>query len=187
MEKAAGLPIFWFRVDEIGSHGGRFHIHALIGNVGHLRRMTWVDKWDSLAGFARILPFDSKKGAAFYCAKYITKQPGEWELSDYLSAFGNNQRTLTLQGGTNQQPPVLSAPEMGVPRLILPSSPQIQHPMPFMLDGTTSDLDNPIRFVYQTEVTRGRSRYKEFQMPDIKRGSKRTQRDLRENDGQRKR
>jgi hypothetical protein len=43
LEKAAGTPIFWFRADEIGPHGGRFHIHALIGNVACLRRMSWVD------------------------------------------------------------------------------------------------------------------------------------------------
>ena len=33
LEKAAGVPIFWFRADEIGPNGGRFHIHALVGNV----------------------------------------------------------------------------------------------------------------------------------------------------------
>src|SRR5262249_20167679 len=35
LENAAGIPIFWFRADEIGPHGGRFHMHALIGNVAH--------------------------------------------------------------------------------------------------------------------------------------------------------
>jgi hypothetical protein len=76
LEKAAGVPIFWFRADEIGPNGGRFHIHALVGNVENLRRMTWVDCWDRLAGWARILPFDAKRGAAYYTAKYVAKQCG---------------------------------------------------------------------------------------------------------------
>jgi hypothetical protein len=28
IEKAAGQPIIWFRADEIGPQGGRFHMHA---------------------------------------------------------------------------------------------------------------------------------------------------------------
>src|SRR5438067_6281095 len=66
LEKAAGTPLFWFRVDEIGGRTGRFHIHALIGNVAHLRRMTWVDWWDRVAGYARTLPFDAKRSAAHH-------------------------------------------------------------------------------------------------------------------------
>lgn len=103
LEKAAGIPIFWFRADEIGPHGGRFHIHALIGNVGNLRRMTWVDRWDRLAGYARILPFSSKRGAAYYCAKYVAKQSGDWEMSDNLIAFTQYQPVLSLDGMSKPQ------------------------------------------------------------------------------------
>jgi hypothetical protein len=87
IEKAAKMPIFWFRADEIGPRGGRFHIHALMGNVAQLRRMYWIDRWNEIAGYARILSFDSKRGAAYYCAKYVVKQINDWELSDNLSAF----------------------------------------------------------------------------------------------------
>lgn len=40
-----------------------------------------------LSRYARILKFDPEKGAAYYCAKYVTKQFGEWDLSDNVSAF----------------------------------------------------------------------------------------------------
>src|SRR5215472_787867 len=57
VEEAAGLPIAWFRGDEYGPRGGRLHVHALMLNVGHLRRLSWMDRWNRMAGYARILPF----------------------------------------------------------------------------------------------------------------------------------
>src|SRR5262249_39551027 len=100
LEKAAGIPIFWFRADEIGPRGGRLHMHALIGNVAHLRRMSWVDRWGELAGYARILSFDARRGAAYYCAKYVTKQNGDWDLSSSLQSFRQYQPALALSGPT---------------------------------------------------------------------------------------
>lgn len=94
VEQAAGLPIAWFRADEYGPLGGRLHLHALVSNVGHLRRLTWMDRWDARNGYARILKFDPEKGAAYYCAKYVTKQFGEWDLSDNITAFRQYQPTL---------------------------------------------------------------------------------------------
>ena len=94
LERAAGLPIAWFRGDEYGPRGGRLHLHALILNVGNLRRLTWMDRWNERNGYARILPFDAEKGAAFYCAKYVTKQFGNWDLSDNITAFGQYQPAL---------------------------------------------------------------------------------------------
>ena len=97
LEAAAGIPIFWFRVDEIGEHGGRFHMHALIGNVAHLRRLDWMDIWERRAGYARILPFDNLRGAAYYVAKYITKQLADWDLSENIQAFQLYQPPLFPQ------------------------------------------------------------------------------------------
>lgn len=94
LEKAAGIPIAWFRADEFGPRGGRLHLHALILNVGHLRRLSWMDEWNRRAGYARILPFDPSKGAAYYCAKYVTKAFGDWDLSDNLTAFRQYQPVL---------------------------------------------------------------------------------------------
>jgi hypothetical protein len=87
-------PVFWFRGDEYGPRGGRLHIHALVGNVAAERRLYWMDQWDRRAGYARILPFDPNKGAAFYCSKYVTKQFGDWNLSDNLTGFRQNQPIL---------------------------------------------------------------------------------------------
>lgn len=94
IEKAAGVPVGWFRGDEYGSRLGRFHMHALMLNVAHLRRLSWMDDWNPRAGFARIVEFDPKLGAAYYCAKYVTKQFGEWDLSDNIAAFSNYQPAL---------------------------------------------------------------------------------------------
>jgi hypothetical protein len=94
IEKAAGIPIAWFRGEELGWHGGRLHFHSLMLNVAHLRRLTWMDHWNQRAGYARILPFDRQKGAAFYCAKYVTKQFGDWEISDNLAAFSQYQEPM---------------------------------------------------------------------------------------------
>lgn len=80
IERAAGLPIAWFLVFEYGARNGRLHIHALMSNTAHLSRLWWLDEWNRRAGYARILPFDCRRGAVYYCAKYVTKGIGEWEL-----------------------------------------------------------------------------------------------------------
>jgi hypothetical protein len=166
LEKAAGIAIR-FRADEIGSLGGRFHIHAVIGNVAHLRRMTWVDWWNRVAGYARILPFSAKRAAVFYCAKYITKQAGDWELSDNLSAFNQYQLVLMLEGLIKPKTAEVKAPEVAkkksgrlASQRQLPISPASQPPQ--------RSSDSSIGSVYRSEVTRGRGRYREFfARPDI--------------------
>lgn len=167
LKKAAGQQIFWFRADEIGPHGGRFHLHALIGNVGHLRRMSWVDGWDKLAGFARILPFSSNRGAAFYVAKYVTKQRSEWDLSDYLPVFGNNQRILPLRGGQSRPAVAINPSESDSPKVIVPKLTQVQQPMPFMPGRRASRRETDIVDVYRSEVTRGRGHFRQFFAPGV--------------------
>jgi hypothetical protein len=161
LENAAGIPIFWFRADEIGPHGGRFHIHALIGNVAHMRRMTWVDRWDRLAGYARILPFTAKRGAAYYCAKYVTKQSGDWELSENLLAFTRQQPVLSLDGMSKPKQPEPDAPQIVFPEH-RQTPPNLQLPLPSGLHDPLPERDSVIRQVYRSEVTRGRGRYREF-------------------------
>ena len=161
LEKAAGIPIFWFRADEIGTRGGRFHIHVLIGNVAHLRRLTWMDRWQEMAGIARILPFNAKRGAAYYCAKYVTKQFGDWELSDNLRAFHLYQPVLPLDGGVKPRVPETPAPPAQDP-LSSRAAEKRQLPLPVLLRGLRSPLDSGISAVYRSEVTRGRGRFKDF-------------------------
>jgi len=96
LERAAAFPIAWFRADEYGERTGRFHLHLLIANVEHLHRLTWMKRWEQRNGYARILPFDPGLGAAFYVSKYVTKQAGEWDISDNLGAFRVQQVVLPL-------------------------------------------------------------------------------------------
>lgn len=92
VEKAAGLPIYGFNGTEKGETGGLVHLHALLGNVAHLKRYcgtrlapgVWgrecclVHGWP--CGIARVLPYDPKLGASYYVSKYVTKRLGDWEL-----------------------------------------------------------------------------------------------------------
>jgi hypothetical protein len=160
LEKAAGIPIFWFRADEIGTHGGRFHIHALIGNVAHLRRLTWMDRWNDLAGIARILPFNAKRGAAFYCAKYVSKQFGDWDLSDDLNAFISNQPVLPLPGSTKPQSirPIRQPDH----KPIRVAKQNRQLPIFNSLPVCPPTRESSISEVYKSEVTRGRGRFRDF-------------------------
>jgi hypothetical protein len=98
LEKAAGHPIAWFRGDECGNKFGKFHMHLLIANVAHLHRFTWMKRWEDRNGWARIFEFIPALGASYYVAKYVTKQFGEWELSDNLDAFKIQQPVLRLVG-----------------------------------------------------------------------------------------
>ncbi len=98
LEKAAGHPIAWFRGDEYGNKFGKFHMHLLIDGVAHLHRFTWMNRWEVRNGWARILEFDSSQGASYYVGKYVTKQFGEWDLSDNRDAFKLQQLVIPLAG-----------------------------------------------------------------------------------------
>jgi hypothetical protein len=166
LEKDAGIPIFWFRADEIGPQGGRFHLHALIGNVAHLRRMTWVDRWNRLAGYARILPFNERKGAAYYCAKYVTKQNGDWELSNNLLAFKQYQPVLPLTGPTKPAPlqsvTIAKTESSQLPNSRMPHGPQYL----FLSEANIEkEISDPAFDVYVSEVTRGKRRFQQFCFP----------------------
>ncbi|MBZ5683244.1 MAG: hypothetical protein LAO24_24405 [Acidobacteriia bacterium] len=161
LETAAGVPVHWFRADEYGARFGRFHMHLLVGNVAHLRRLYWMDEWNHRAGYARILPFDDRKGAAFYVAKYITKQGGEWAISENMGSL-ETQPTLPLQGtktGGYHSLPVVRASSTRPPttkelqkRIFVPEA--RSRPAPSVMD------------VYREEVSRfGRGRYREFLWP----------------------
>lgn len=92
VEKAAGRPVYAFVGVEQGETGGLLHLHALLGNVAHLRTYCGIrldpGKWGRTCclvhawpcGIARVLPYDPGLGAAFYVSKYVAKQLGEWEL-----------------------------------------------------------------------------------------------------------
>jgi hypothetical protein len=92
LEKVAAQGVYGFLGVERGATGGLLHLHALLGNLGHLkpycgkrlapgewgRSCCMVHAWP--CGYARVLPYDPKLGAAHYVSKYVTKRLAEWEL-----------------------------------------------------------------------------------------------------------
>ena len=63
----------WVRVFELQRRGVP-HVHALVAGVGGLRRdEVWGEcfrRW----GISRILPYDRRRGAGWYLAKYVVKE-----------------------------------------------------------------------------------------------------------------
>ena len=84
IEKAAQKAPAFVRVTEYQRYRGVPHYHALMMNVEGLRRLKWLDRWVSLAGWARVLPYDYRHGASYYVSKYIAKDIAEVLLSDNL-------------------------------------------------------------------------------------------------------
>lgn len=160
IEADAGVPIHWFRGDEYGPRLGRLHMHLLIGNVAHLRRLYWMDEWNVRAGYARILPFDDNKRAAFYVAKYITKQGGEWAMSDNLGRL-QTQPILPLEGSRKPSHVVQDAANDGIREIPRPlKKPNVQKPM---FTQIAAHRPSPIAEVYRAEVTRfGKCRFRQF-------------------------
>ena len=96
IEKQTDLPLYAFRGDEYGVLNGRYHIHALIGNVGAFpaycgkplakrnpgdkpRPCCGVHSWPG--GYARVFSYDPTISATGYVAKYVSKDfVGDWEL-----------------------------------------------------------------------------------------------------------
>jgi hypothetical protein len=58
---------------------GTIHYHSLISGVGELRRLTYMDLWDKLAGFARIEKPRNQDRVLMYITKYVVKG-GEIDL-----------------------------------------------------------------------------------------------------------
>lgn len=69
---------------------GVVHLHALMGDPDNLnvvvRRLTWMDKWNEIAGFARIEAIRSNDAALRYVTKYVVKD-GDIEFSKNLGKF----------------------------------------------------------------------------------------------------
>ncbi len=90
LEHTSEKPVFWFRTQEL-TKAGNTHVHALIGNVSHIRPVPWRKRWEEMAGFARIKVYDPKLGAAFYCAKNLGSDRNEWQFSENIHFFGKAQ------------------------------------------------------------------------------------------------
>jgi hypothetical protein len=161
LEVAAGVPIHWFRADEYGARLGRFHMHLLIGNIAHLRRLYWMDEWNRRAGYARILPFDGSKGAVFYVAKYITKQGGDFAMSENLGRL-QTQPILQLPGAKTRGYHLLPVSRESRKRPQTTKDLQKRIFVPEVLARPTASVMD----VYREDVTRfGKGRFREFCWP----------------------
>lgn len=98
LRQQAGKPIQWLVAEEFGKVGGRFHCHGLASGVGHLRRDFWWQEAFRRFGRTQIEPFDPKRGAAFYAAKYASKTLGEIHFGGTLGSEGPSS-DLPASGG----------------------------------------------------------------------------------------
>lgn len=82
-----GLGIRWVRALEMQRREVG-HYHALVGGSGvvELHRLSWMDSWNELAGFARIERPRNRGSVVSYCVKYVTKG-GEVDIGGPTAAW----------------------------------------------------------------------------------------------------
>jgi hypothetical protein len=80
--KQQGAGLRWVRALEYQKRDV-IHYHALMAGVQDLRRLTWMDRWHELAGYARIEPIDTADAVVRYVSKYVVKG-GEIDLGGPL-------------------------------------------------------------------------------------------------------
>ena len=89
--------IIWSRGSEYQKRGV-IHYHSLLGDIpDRVRRLDYLDLWQSLAGFARIFKYERGKGAEEYITKsaYAFKR-GEVDFSNTLAVqLNSNQLELS--------------------------------------------------------------------------------------------
>lgn len=105
LEKMAEQPVYAFVGVERGQRGGLLHIHALVGNVAHLKTYcgsrlvpgNWAAACCMLhawpCGIARVWPYDPTLGARFYLSRYVVKGLAEWKLIGFPA---DPQKTFEL-------------------------------------------------------------------------------------------
>jgi len=66
--------------------GGRVHSHGLLRFPDRWapKRKTLHASWKERYGRNRFLPYDPTRGAAYYIAKYITKEPLHWDVGGHI-------------------------------------------------------------------------------------------------------
>ena len=91
--------IRWVRAMETQKRGV-LHYHALIAGQGlqDLRRLTFMDEWDELAGYARIEPLRSSQAVYSYVSKYCVKG-GELDIGGNFEDH-EDPNQLSLEGLT---------------------------------------------------------------------------------------
>jgi hypothetical protein len=70
-------PLIWIRATELQSRGV-LHYHALLANVRGVPPLIAMRLWERAAGgYARVLPYDQRRGGAYY----LVKRASEIDLS----------------------------------------------------------------------------------------------------------
>jgi hypothetical protein len=83
-----GRGVYWVLAIE-RTKAERVHLHALMSDMKHLRRMTWFDQWkelDKAAGYPQIWPIENLDAVSNYVTKYVAKD-GELFFSPNLRAI----------------------------------------------------------------------------------------------------
>ena len=97
IQRVAGVSIYAFLTVETSASGVP-HIHALVGNVAHLRAFCGrlysiehqgkgcclVHMWPY--GHARVLPYNPQRGACYYVSKCVADGATEWDLVGFPAA-----------------------------------------------------------------------------------------------------
>lgn len=81
IERLPGPATGYFVAVERGT-GGRVHSHGLLrlpNGITPKRKSLWAS-WYLRYGRCLVLRYDNDRGAAYYVAKYITKEPLHWDL-----------------------------------------------------------------------------------------------------------
>lgn len=84
LQRAARTPVGWVLMEDSGGLGGRWHCHALIAGVEHLRKAVWCKEASRRFGRTLIVSFDPKRGAAFYIAKRAVATSEEIHFGGWL-------------------------------------------------------------------------------------------------------
>lgn len=88
-----GQGVYWVLAWEYQVRGV-LHFHALIGDTEALnnraRRLTWMDRWSELVGFARIEEIKDRVAVDHYVTKYVVKG-GQIDVSESLTSFAQQQ------------------------------------------------------------------------------------------------
>jgi hypothetical protein len=109
VQSEAQRLIGWVVAEEFGRLGGRYHCHSLITGVQDLSRQFWQREAYRCFGHTRIAPFDPKRGAALYVAKYEGRLTGEIHLGGTLAGVNLSKCEQShSQGGGRDV--VVSAP-----------------------------------------------------------------------------
>ncbi|MFA5399813.1 MAG: hypothetical protein WC359_05190 [Dehalococcoidia bacterium] len=84
IKSSVGHRIFYLIIPERPKYkGDNTHIHGFLNGVENEKPYIWRRKWEAMAGFSRIQPYDSSRGASYYLAdKIVFKEEDIYHSKD---------------------------------------------------------------------------------------------------------